>query len=80
MDGAGAGPARPQPRRAHDPAIGAGITELIQDNTRVVYVEAPGTATFVMQDIPAIADAAHAKGCIVMMDNTWATPLYFKPL
>ena len=63
----------------YDPAIGAGITELIQDNTRVVYVEAPGTATFVMQDIPAIADAAHAKGCIVMMDNTWASPLYCKP-
>ena len=64
----------------YDPAIGAGIGDLIQDNTRVVYVEAPGTATFVMQDVPAIADAAHGKGCIVMMDNTWASPLYCKPL
>ncbi|MFP6749026.1 MAG: cystathionine beta-lyase [Alphaproteobacteria bacterium] len=70
----------------YDPAIGAGIADLIQDNTRIVYVEAPGTATFVMQDIPAIAEATHAAapaseggGCVVMMDNTWASPLYCKP-
>jgi len=63
----------------YDPAIGAGIAELIQDNTKVVYVEAPGSQTFVMQDIPAIAEAAHAKGCTVLMDNTWASPLYCKP-
>jgi len=63
----------------YDPAIGAGIAGLIQDNTRIVYVEAPGSQTFVMQDIPAIADAAHARGCTVMMDNTWASPLYCKP-
>ena len=63
----------------YDPAIGGGIAELIQDNTRIVYVEAPGSQTFVMQDIPAIAEAAHAKGCVVLMDNTWASPLYCKP-
>ena len=63
----------------YDPAIGTGIRDLIHDKTRVVYVEAPGTATFVMQDIPAIADAAHKMGCVVMMDNTWASPLYCKP-
>ncbi|MDP6831656.1 MAG: cystathionine beta-lyase [Alphaproteobacteria bacterium] len=63
----------------YDPAIGAGIADLIQDNTKVVYVEAPGSQTFVMQDIPAIAEAAHAKGCTVLMDNTWASPLYCKP-
>ena len=63
----------------YDPAIGGGIAALIQDNTRVVYVEAPGSQTFEMQDIPAIAEAAHAKGCVVMMDNTWASPLYCKP-
>ena len=63
----------------YDPGIGAGVTDLIQDNTRVVYVEAPGTATFVMQDIPAIAEAAHKRGCTVLMDNTWASPLYCKP-
>ena len=63
----------------YDPAIGAGIAELIQDNTKVVYVEAPGSQTFGMQDIPAIAEAAHARGCTVLMDNTWASPLYCKP-
>lgn len=62
-----------------DPAIGAGIAELIRDNTRFVYVEAPGSQTFEMQDIPAIAKAAHARGAVVLMDNTWATPVFFKP-
>jgi len=62
-----------------DPAIGAGIADLIRDNTKVVYVEAPGSQTFDMQDIPAIAAAAHSHGCIVMTDNTWATGLFFKP-
>jgi len=61
------------------PDIGAGIAALIKPNTRVVYVEAPGSQTFDMQDIPAIAAAAHAHGARVLMDNTWATPLFFKP-
>jgi cystathionine beta-lyase len=42
-------------------------------------MEAPGSLTFEMQDIPAIARAAHQAGALAMMDNTWATPLYFKP-
>jgi cystathionine beta-lyase len=63
----------------YDPMIGAGIADLIQPNTRVVYLESPGSHTFEVQDVPAIAAAAHAKGCIVMMDNTWASPLFFKP-
>ncbi|HZD26272.1 MAG TPA: PLP-dependent transferase, partial [Alphaproteobacteria bacterium] len=46
---------------------------------RVVYVESPGSQTFEVQDIPAIAEAAHKRGAVVMMDNTWASPLYFKP-
>lgn len=62
------------------PRIGAGIARLMKPNTKVVFTEAPGSNTFEMQDIPAIAEAAHAGGAIVMMDNTWATPLYFKPL
>ncbi len=62
-----------------DPAIGAGIADLIQDNTKIVYLEAPGSQTFEMQDVPAIAKVAHAHGCIVMIDNTWATGLFFKP-
>jgi cystathionine beta-lyase len=63
----------------YDPTVGAGIAELIRPNTRIVYTEAPGSQTFEMQDIPAIADAAHKHGAVVMIDNTWASPLYFKP-
>ena len=63
----------------YDPLIGAGIAALMQPNTRAVFVEAPGSLSFEMQDIPAIAAAAHAKGALVLMDNTWATPLYFRP-
>ena len=62
----------------YDPLIGAGIAELIRPNTRLVYVESPGSLTFEIQDVPAIADAAHKAGVIVVFDNTWATPLYFK--
>jgi cystathionine beta-lyase len=64
----------------YDPLIGAGIERLIKPNTRLVFVEAPGSQSFEMQDIPAIAKAAHAKGALVLMDNTWATPLYFRAL
>lgn len=63
----------------YDPLVGAGITELMRDNTRAVLVEAPGSLTFEMQDVPAIAEAAHARGACVIMDNTWATPLLFPP-
>ena len=62
----------------YDPLIGSGIDALIQPNTRAVFVEAPGSLSFEMQDIPAIAAAAHARGAVVLMDNTWATPLYFR--
>jgi cysteine-S-conjugate beta-lyase len=64
----------------YDPLVGAGIAELIQPNTKVVFTESPGSNTFEIQDIPAIAKAAKAAGAIVMMDNTWATPIYFRPL
>jgi len=63
----------------YDPLIGEGIAALIRDNTRVVFTENPGSQTFEMQDIPAIAAAAHARGAWVLTDNTWATPLCFKP-
>ena len=52
----------------------------MQPNTRAVFTEAPGSLTFEMQDIPAIAAAAHAHGALVLMDNTWASPLYFRAL
>jgi cystathionine beta-lyase len=64
----------------YDPYVGAGISGLMKPNTRIVFTESPGSNTYEMQDIPAISEAAHAGGAIVMMDNTWATPLYFKPL
>ena len=63
-----------------DPGIGAGIAALMQPNTRAVFTEAPGSLSFEMQDIPAIAEAAHARGALVLMDNTWASPLYFRAL
>ncbi|MCL6708009.1 cystathionine beta-lyase [Pseudomonas sp. R2.Fl] len=64
----------------YDPAVGAGIEALIRPNTKLVHTEAPGSNTFEMQDIRAISDVAHKHGCVVTMDNTWATPLYFRPL
>jgi cystathionine beta-lyase, bacterial len=64
----------------YDPAVGAGIETLIRPNTKLVHTEAPGSNTFEMQDIRAISDVAHKHGCVVTMDNTWATPLYFRPL
>jgi cystathionine beta-lyase len=66
--------------RYYDPLIGAGISELIQPNTKLILCESPGSLTFEIQDIPAIVEAAHAKGVKVAMDNTWATPLFFRPL
>ncbi len=64
----------------YDPEIGAGIATLMRPNTKVVFTESPASNTFEMQDIPAIVEEAHKGGAIVMMDNTWATPLYFKAL
>jgi cystathionine beta-lyase len=64
----------------YDPMIGAGIDALFQPNTRAVFVESPGSLSFEVQDVPAIAAAAHGRGAVVLMDNTWATPLYFRAL
>lgn len=64
----------------YDPAVGSAISGLFRPNTRLVVVESPGSQTFEMQDIPAIAEAAHARNLWVIADNTWATPLYCKPL
>ena len=64
----------------YDPLIGDGIAALIRDNTRAIYCESPGSLTFEIQDVPAISRAAHARGVSVLMDNTWATPVFFRPL
>jgi len=73
-----------QPRgidhEVYDPMIGAGIADLIDERTKLVWIESPGSTTMEFQDVPAIIAAAHAKGALVGCDNTWATPLLFKPL
>ncbi|MFY2003093.1 cystathionine beta-lyase [Achromobacter xylosoxidans] len=64
----------------YDPSIGAGIEALIRPATRMICIEAPGTVTMEMADVPAIAAAARRHGVLTMMDNTWASPLGFQPL
>jgi cysteine-S-conjugate beta-lyase len=61
----------------YDPLIGAGVEGEIRPDTKVVFVESPGSLSFEVQDLPAIAAAAHARGALVLIDNTWATPLGF---
>jgi cystathionine beta-lyase len=63
-----------------DPLIGTGIEKLFKPTTRAVLVEAPGSQSFEMPDIPAIAAVAHARGALVIDDNTWATPLFHRSL
>ncbi len=60
-----------------DPHVGADIAERFRPETKAVFLESPGSFTFEVQDVPAIADAAHKNGVAVLLDNTWATPLYF---
>ncbi len=62
-----------------DPLAGRSIESLIRPETRVIYLESPGSLTFEVQDVPAIAEAARRRGITVIADNTWGTPLYFKP-
>lgn len=62
------------------PHLGADIEKLFKANTKVVFTESPASNTFEVQDIPAITKAAHSRDIIVMMDNTWATPVYFRAL
>ncbi|MHA6692851.1 cystathionine beta-lyase [Devosia sp. A449] len=66
--------------RYYDPRIGAGLAELMQPNTKAVLAESPGSLTFEVQDIPALAKVAHAGNASLIVDNSWASPLYMKPL
>ena len=66
--------------RYYDPRIGAGISALMQPNTKAVLAESPGSLTFEVQDIPALAAAAHANGARLIVDNSWASPLFHQPL
>jgi cystathionine beta-lyase len=63
----------------YDPTIGAEIDALMRPNTKAVLTESPGSQTLEVQDIPAIAEVAHERGVCVILDNTWATPLFFSP-
>ncbi|MBD3733637.1 MAG: cystathionine beta-lyase [Sphingopyxis sp.] len=64
----------------YDPLVGAGIAELIEPETRLIFLESPGSLTFEVQDIPAITAIARERGVLTMLDNTWATPLLFPAL
>ena len=61
----------------YDPLLGAHIEREFRSNTRIVFTESPGSLTFEVQDIPAIAEVAHRRGALVVMDNSWATPFHF---
>lgn len=62
----------------YDPLAGADIARDFRANTKLVYVESPGSLTFEVQDVPAIVAVAHERGALVLLDNTWATPLFFR--
>jgi len=63
--------------RYYDPLVGEGIAELIGERTRAVFMESPGTHTFEVQDVPGICAVARERGLVTLLDNTWATPLFF---
>ncbi len=66
--------------RYYDPTIGAGIEDLLQPNTRAVMTESPGSLTFEVQDLPAIAKVCEPRDIAILADNSWASPLYYNPL
>jgi len=61
------------------PTIGADVERFLKPNTRLVYLESPGSNTFEIQDIPAVVEVGRAKNIVTVLDNTWATPLFFRP-
>ncbi len=64
----------------YDPRLGAAIEALVRPNTRAIFLESPGSLTFEVQDVPAIARVAGRLGVTTIIDNTWATPLHFRPI
>src|SRR5260221_1379238 len=63
----------------YDPLIGAGISDLMRDNTKILFMESPGSLTFEVQDVPTLVTAAKARNITTILDNTWASPMFFKP-
>jgi cysteine-S-conjugate beta-lyase len=66
--------------RYFDPLVGSGIRDLFAENTRAVLLESPGSQTMEVQDVPGISAAARERGIVTLLDNTWATPLFFPAL
>jgi cystathionine beta-lyase len=66
--------------RYYDPLVGAGIAELIGDRTKAIFLESPGSLTMEVQDVPAICAVAKGRGIATLLDNTWATPIFFPAL
>ncbi|MFL6844567.1 MAG: cystathionine beta-lyase [Allosphingosinicella sp.] len=66
--------------RYYDPLVGAGIAEIIGERTRAIFLESPGSLTMEVQDVPALCAAAKTRGVATLLDNTWATPLFFPAL
>lgn len=64
----------------YDPRVGAGIKDLIKENTKLIFLESPGSQSFEIQDIPAIVTVAKKTSLLTLIDNTWATPLFLTPL
>jgi len=64
----------------YPPRIGETIESLFRSNTRVLFMESPGSLTFEVQDVPLLAGIARRRGAVSVIDNTWATPLYLQPL
>lgn len=63
----------------YDPLTGAGIADLLRPTTRAVFLESPGSQSFEVQDVPAIVGALKGTDIVTLIDNTWATPLFFRP-
>jgi cysteine-S-conjugate beta-lyase len=66
--------------RYYDPLVGAGIEALLGESSRAIFLESPGSNTMEVQDVPAICRVARARGIATLLDNTWATPLFFPAL
>jgi len=64
----------------YDPMIGGDIAGLVRDNTKIIYLESPGSLTFEVQDVPAIVAVAKARGITTILDNTWGSPVFYQPL
>ena len=64
----------------YDPMLGSEIEDLVKDNTTLIFMESPGSMTFEVQDVPSIVSVAKRRGIATALDNSWATPLFFRPL